>query len=647
MGDHKFKMTIDLNVLNHLGINLYSNIPAVLAEAVANSWDADAEEVTIEISKDDGIITITDDGHGMSEDDINDKFLRVGYRRREEEEPVTPRFTRHVMGRKGIGKLSLFSIADTIEVQSSKDGQTNGFTMSLSDIQEAIGDKVGDYYPVPLPDNQIVVTKGTKIVLRNLRKSLIHTEIALRKRLARRFSVIGPDHNFSVIVNNELIGIADRDYYHKLQYVWHYGKYGEACLDHFKNAAKTEKRDIAFVSGWIGTVKESGQLKDDFGESLNKIVVMARGKLVQEDILETFVEGGMYTKYIIGEIQADFLDENDKDDIATTSRQSVFEDDLRFVELKKAIGQELRHIQNQWTKYRNEEGEKVASEVKAIKDWFNELGKDDKRRARAIFGKINQITVDNPEQRAMLFKYGVLAFETLKAKQNLDALDSISAESIVEFGKVFSHLDDLEATLYHQIIKGRINVVRALQQKVEENALEKVIQEHLFDHLWLLDPSWERATATQYMEKRVEKEFKKVTAKLTEEERKGRVDIRYRTTAGKHVIVELKRAGVLIDTDALYKQIGLYRSALKKILREIGQEDAPIEIVCVVGRELSDWANTGGKQESENTFKVRDARVVLYQELIDNAYKAYKDFLDKSDEVGRVLRLFADIEENL
>ena len=45
----KYKMSIDFNVLNHLGINLYSNIPAVLSEVVANSYDADATEVNIDI----------------------------------------------------------------------------------------------------------------------------------------------------------------------------------------------------------------------------------------------------------------------------------------------------------------------------------------------------------------------------------------------------------------------------------------------------------------------------------------------------------------------------------------------------------------------------------------------------------------------
>lgn len=32
-----YKMTVDLNVLDHLGINLYSNIAAVLTEAIANA----------------------------------------------------------------------------------------------------------------------------------------------------------------------------------------------------------------------------------------------------------------------------------------------------------------------------------------------------------------------------------------------------------------------------------------------------------------------------------------------------------------------------------------------------------------------------------------------------------------------------------
>ena len=112
MSEPKYKMTVDLNVLEHLGINLYSNIAAVLTEAVANAWDADAKEVDITIDDKKKLIVIEDNGTGMTIADMNEKYLRVGYRRRDDGgADITPKFHRPVMGRKGLGKLSLFSIA--------------------------------------------------------------------------------------------------------------------------------------------------------------------------------------------------------------------------------------------------------------------------------------------------------------------------------------------------------------------------------------------------------------------------------------------------------------------------------------------------------------------------------------------------------
>ena len=71
MPESPYHMTLSLNLLNHLGINLYSNVPAVLSETVANAWDADAESVDIVIDKQAGSIVIMDDGHGMDLADIN------------------------------------------------------------------------------------------------------------------------------------------------------------------------------------------------------------------------------------------------------------------------------------------------------------------------------------------------------------------------------------------------------------------------------------------------------------------------------------------------------------------------------------------------------------------------------------------------
>ena len=61
-----YRMTVDLNVLDHLGINLYSNVAAVLTEVVANAWDADAETVVIRIDPKQEWIEIVDDGVGMT-----------------------------------------------------------------------------------------------------------------------------------------------------------------------------------------------------------------------------------------------------------------------------------------------------------------------------------------------------------------------------------------------------------------------------------------------------------------------------------------------------------------------------------------------------------------------------------------------------
>ena len=139
MTGSRYVMRISLNVLNHMGLYLYSNTPAVLAEAIANAWDADASRVDVTLDTSARTITVRDDGVGMDLDDINDKFLYVGYQKRQ---GVSGRHTakrRKPMGRKGIGKLSLFSIANRISVYTRKDGaQPESFLMDAHKIRVRI-----------------------------------------------------------------------------------------------------------------------------------------------------------------------------------------------------------------------------------------------------------------------------------------------------------------------------------------------------------------------------------------------------------------------------------------------------------------------------------------------------------------------------
>lgn len=175
----------------------------MLSETVANAYDADSSIVSIDIDVDKKVIIITDNGWGMSKDDINNKYLKVGYDKRRQEtllkEGLTPK-GRRPMGRKGIGKLALFSIADTAEIQSAKHLENNivqksGFVMSVDAIQKCTESQTA-YHPIPVPN--VIVEVGTRIELRDLRLSSDTTGAFLRRRLARRFSVIGPDTGFDV-----------------------------------------------------------------------------------------------------------------------------------------------------------------------------------------------------------------------------------------------------------------------------------------------------------------------------------------------------------------------------------------------------------------------------------------------------------------
>lgn len=91
-----------------------------------------------------------------------------------------------------------------------------------------------------------------------------------------------------------------------------------------------------------------------------------------------------------------------------------------------------------------------------------------------------------------------------------------------------------------KLIRERIEVIKVFQEITDDNALEKVIQTHLFNHLWLLDPSWERVNNTEFMETTVLKALNSEYDNLSPEEKAGRLDIGYRQTAGKHIVIELK-----------------------------------------------------------------------------------------------------------
>ena len=492
--EHKYEMTISLQIVEHLGLNLYSNTSAVISEAVANAWDADAKTVEITLEKD--CITIKDDGCGMDTDDINNKYLTVGYQKRHLV-PITPMLNRKVMGRKGIGKLSLLSIAETITIYSSKNGQKNALQISTQKLREAVS-QTQTYYPEEVDDSGIDFEgNGTKIVLTNLKKSRT-TALAgkLKQRLARRFAVIGADKQFEVKVNGEPITISDRNYLTKAQYLWYYlrpadedipaqpaDEYTKQCKSGVlrKSFSRSGELSIAgkpaYVYGWIATAPKPGDLDDD--ENINRIAIMVRGKMAKDDMLNEIGTTALYSKY-----------------------------------MKEVV-----------------------------------------------------------------------------------------------------HGDDLE----------------------------KVIQRHLANNLWLLDPAWDRDTKLPSVEEAIKTQFDVINAGLTREEQEARLDVRYQKPSGKHVIIELKRGDRTVKFIELIAQVDKYFSALTKILKK-HDTDEDFEIIVLLGKRL-DGEKVDHDIESKHLRQLAEVntRILYYDQLLANAETLYADFIAKNSSLASLETLINSI----
>ena len=558
------------------------------------------------------------------------------------------------MGRKGIGKLSLFAIADTVEVVTkSRQGPAVGFTLHAPTIRERARAKES-YSPQEFePTGEL--ESGTKITLSDLRLSPnALTQTALRKRIARRFAIIGERLDFRALVDGQEVTLDDRDDLPHLQYLWVIGEpvpnpralatgvdEVSSLPDHLIPASPQD--EPVAVSGWLGTFRDQRSVNQDGDD--NQVAVLARRKIAHEDLLANVKASGYYARYLIGRIDADFLDDDAKPDIATSNRQAVKETDERFEQLVEWFKTSLITVAEDWNRWREDRSlHDAMDEFPAIREWHNGLSGDAKSFAKQLFGKIGRLNKADDETKRELYRNAIMAFERLQLREELNRIDELpDTPDLGVLTALFRGIDEIEEVEYHRIVEGRLSVVRTFQDLVDDDAREQVLQDYLFDHLWLLDPAWERAAKSEYIEKTVLKAFEDVTAKLSKEEKAARIDIGYRTHAGKHVIVELKRASARPGVSALHEQLSKYRGALTKVLRDQLDSDASppeIECVAVLGHEPGGSAS---REEKVNTLRAINARWVTYASLFTGAEESYREYLDAHKRASRLNELLLQI----
>jgi signal transduction histidine kinase len=110
------------HILTLLGNELIGSDSLAIFELVKNSYDADAENVTItfmDLNSHSQKIIIEDDGYGMSKDTLQNVWLTIGTDfKRGTNRKESHKFSRLSFGNKGVGRLAVHKLAKSITLES-------------------------------------------------------------------------------------------------------------------------------------------------------------------------------------------------------------------------------------------------------------------------------------------------------------------------------------------------------------------------------------------------------------------------------------------------------------------------------------------------------------------------------------------------
>lgn len=198
-----------INMLDHLGLNMYSSSPKAIGELVVNGYDADA--TMVEVTSHEDRLVVEDDGGGMDDDAIADRYmvLASGHKRREAR---TSQFRRLPIGAKGIGKLAGLGIAKRVEVETWRDGALRSYAIDRDEMDK--GERGGAANEAMLDRAHIPVTttrtrrggSGTRVTLRKLRPEARFDAKKVREHLAQELPL---GDTFRVMVDGEWVSKAE------------------------------------------------------------------------------------------------------------------------------------------------------------------------------------------------------------------------------------------------------------------------------------------------------------------------------------------------------------------------------------------------------------------------------------------------------
>jgi hypothetical protein len=210
-----YPFDINARVTIQLGRESISSSVVAFSELVKNSYDADAEDVSIAFSKDteSGSITIEDNGNGMSLDILLNRWLLIGTANKRSDD-LSRSKKRALTGAKGLGRLGIDRLCAKLILQTKTSdmdellelhvdwGRFEEEGHSLSDIEH-------DLFKIQQDDDTVAAfnfcetgKSGTRVILLGVKDEWSEELISeLAKELSLLVSPFGGVNDFKVKIN--------------------------------------------------------------------------------------------------------------------------------------------------------------------------------------------------------------------------------------------------------------------------------------------------------------------------------------------------------------------------------------------------------------------------------------------------------------
>jgi Histidine kinase-, DNA gyrase B-, and HSP90-like ATPase len=656
-----YEMRISRMTIDKLGVRLYDTVSAVVAELVANSHDADATQVTIRLPSattlakrgeqkntwlDQGfVIEVSDNGHGMTPNEAQEHFLHVGRERRRHsaQGPVSRTFHRPVMGRKGIGKLAPFGICRRIEVRSSGGAKSSeGYRVAhfVMDFDKIVSDSPTTVVLDKGPDDgKFADVTGTSIKLSQfLGKRVPDSETFLRQ-LARRFV---PQRAFLISVEDARTQPAS---------VLHVGPLDVPInevtkIDLATRPVITSDGERLDVSGWLALAKDA--YKD---EETTGVRIYARGKIVgwTRDFEQPAGYTGEFTmrSYLVGEVNAEWLDLDEGEDLVKTDRQGIIWDSDYGDAFRSWGANLIREMGKLSRKPRRERVSEIFRQASRIEERAKEQFEDSEiiEAAVELAGTIGGFAAEDElgdatyvDELAEVILSVAPHTALMKAFKAFDSAITSRKVTQADLRTLFGKTRVAELASYGLIAKERVQAIKNLEKLVLEESAEADFQNLIADAPWLIEPTWSVISENQALstfKSSFELWFEKtrnVQVSLAIRNVRKRPDFTLVHLGNKLFVVEIK-AGQHVFGDVDFERLLNYIDAFD----EFFAEHTTIKNEFPLGYQITLITDSVKMTKSANNHAFNAARDngklvrLPWIDFLNNARKSHEEFLRTSE----------------